>query len=331
MGKHPFGEYATKYMDSVKGMYAEETWKTRDRRYRRMEQKVIHLKNQKMISTMSPKSMTVEDVRTYILYAMETLSPADMVHEVNALRNLLLFADNSAVDICFNHYPKLKPVMRGNRRKAAMQDEVYDLILERSRHIDPRDFRLVRAYALVLLCLNVGTRNKEIRLANVEDLDVVSWTFDIIHVKGEASYGQQRQVPVHPEIRPLVQNYLLLRNLWMADKHVKSNALFPSKDSKDGYLSSNSIRVIKGVVEDDLGIQFDLRECRRTFGQRYIDKNLDIESVSVLMGHSTTRTTESFYSRKKLDHAMKNAMKTWESKEPSDDEDTEDDCPNGGQ
>ncbi len=315
MGKHPFGEYASKYMDSVKGMYAEETWKTRDRRYRRMEQKVIHLKNERLISTMSPKSMTVEDVRVYILHAMETLSPADMVHEVNALRNLLLFTDNSAVDICLNHYPKLKPTMRGNRRKASMQDDVYDLILQRSREIDPRDFRLVRAYALVLLCINVGTRNKEIRLANVEDLDTVSWTFDIVHVKGEDSYGQPRQVPVHPDIRPVVQNYLLLRNLWVVDKNVKSNALFPSKDSKDGYLSGNSIRKIKDVVEDDLGINFDLRLCRRTFGQRYLDKNLDIESVSVLMGHSTTRTTESFYSRKKLDHAMKKAMDTWQDEE----------------
>lgn len=42
------------------------------------------------------------------------------------------------------------------------------------------------------------------------------------------------------------------------------------------------------MVERDLGIRFDLRQCRRTFGQRYLDRDLDIESVSVLMGHSTT-------------------------------------------
>lgn len=79
----------------------------------------------------------------------------------------------------------------------------------------------------------------------------------------------------------------------MVGNSVKSQALFPSKDSADGFLSGNAIRKIKEVVERDLGIEFDLRECRRTFGQRCLDSDLDIESVSVLMGHSSTKTTES--------------------------------------
>ena len=73
----------------------------------------------------------------------------------------------------------------------------------------------------------------------------------------------------------------------------------------------NSLRVIKHIVEEDLGIKFDLRQCRRTFGQRYLDKDLDIESVSVLMGHASTKTTEGFYSRKRLDRAIENAIGTW--------------------
>ena len=89
MGKYPFGEYASRYMDSVRGVYAEETWKTRARRYRRMERRIIELKEQKRISTMSPKSMTEGDVREYLLHCKEILAPSDMVHEVNALRNLL--------------------------------------------------------------------------------------------------------------------------------------------------------------------------------------------------------------------------------------------------
>ncbi len=43
----------------------------------------------------------------------------------------------------------------------------------RSREIDPRDFRLMRAYALVLMCINTGTRNKEIRFAEVRGLDAI--------------------------------------------------------------------------------------------------------------------------------------------------------------
>ena len=311
MGRHPFKEYADKYMESVRGVYAEETWKNRARRYNRMNNKLIELKEAGKITTTSPKSMTPEDVRVYILYCKERQSPADLVHEVNALRKILNFADNHAVEVCLNHNPGLKPTFKGNRRKNVMSDEVYGMILEKSKTIDPTDFNKVRAYTLVLMCINTGTRNKEIRFAEVRDLDTTSWLFDIIHVKGEATYGQPREVPIPPEIRQLILTYLLARQKWMVDNSVKSQALFPSKDSDSGFLSGNAIRKIKEVVEADLGIEFDLRECRRTFGQRYLDSDLDIESVSVLMGHASTKTTESFYSRKRLTKAVESAKRTW--------------------
>jgi hypothetical protein len=118
MGRHPFGEYAEKYMESVRGVYAEETWKNRARRYRRMGQKMIELKNEGKISTTSPKTMTPEDVRVYILYCKERVSTADLAHEVNALRRLLNFVDNHAVEICLNHNPGLKPSFRGQGGRA---------------------------------------------------------------------------------------------------------------------------------------------------------------------------------------------------------------------
>ena len=66
-------------------------------------------------------------------------------------------------------------------------------------------------------------------------------------------------------------------------------------------------------MEDDIGVEFELRQCRRTFGQRNLDRGLDIESASVLMGHATTNTTERFYSRMKLEKAQKNLKQVWES------------------
>ena len=69
----------------------------------------------------------------------------------------------------------------------------------------------------------------------------------------------------------------------------------------------------QGVVEDDIGVEFELRQCRRTFGQRNLDRGLDIESASVLMGHVTTNTTERFYSCMKLEKAQQNLKQVWES------------------
>ncbi len=315
MGSNPFGNYVSNYMDSVREVYSQETLKNRARRYKRMEGKIQLLVKEGKIKSMSPKNWTESDVREYILYCKTLVSTADMVHEINALRQLLLFVDNPAVDLCLAHNPMLRPKFKGTRRKESMSDELYDMILERSRNIDPGDYHLVKAYALVMMAVTTGTRNKEIRLANVEDVNTTMWTFDIIHVKGEGTYGLPRTVPLHPDVREILSLYLILRKKWLADNKVNSHALFPSKDSADGYLSGNSIRRLKDTVEEDLGVKFDLRMCRRTFGQRYLDNNVDIESVSVLMGHASTKTTEGFYSRKRLDRAMDNARNSWLSKD----------------
>ena len=44
--------------------------------------------------------------------------------------------------------------------------------------------------------------------------------------------------------------------------------------------------------EDELCVKFDLRMCRRTFGQGYLDNNVDIESMSVPMGHANNKAMD---------------------------------------
>ncbi len=99
----------------------------------------------------------------------------------------------------------------------------------------------------------------------------------------------------------------MLRKKWLADNNLNSQALFPSKESADGYLSGNAIRSIKSRVEEDLNVKFDLRMCRRTFGQRYLDSDVDIEPVPILMGHASSMSREVFCSRNRLDRTMDNA------------------------
>jgi len=315
MGKYPFKEFAEQYMEKMSTVYSPETAANRMRRYNRMNAFVVDLKDRKLISTSSPKQFTEKDIEVIIRRDRELHSPSDMVHEVNALRKLCRFCGNMNLDLCLDRNPELKPKIKGNRRKGTMQEETYQAILEKALEIDPADWMRLRAYALVLLCLDAGTRNKEIRFAEVGDLDTKAWTFDIIHVKGEATYGEPRTVPIREEIRPVITAYLKARARWVFDNDCASPALFPSnsKCSKDGFMCGNSLRRMKDLVEDELHIHFDLRECRRTFGQRYLDSDLELSSVSVLMGHATTKTTERFYGRQKNRMAIEKARATWSS------------------
>lgn len=133
--------------------------------------------------------------------------------------------------------------------------------------------------------------------------------FDIMHVKGEGTYGSERTVPIPPDVRPILATYFLVRQKWLADRGCDSPALFVNPGKGSDFLSGNGIRKIKDIVQDDLQIRFDLRECRRTFDQRYLDRDLDVESTSVQMGHSSTRTTESFYGRRRNEHAIEKALR----------------------
>jgi len=50
-------------------------------------------------------------------------------------------------------------------------------------------------------------------------------------------------------------------------------------------------------VEHVAGTKFKLKELRTSFGQILKDRGVSIESISKVMGHSTTKTTELYYAR----------------------------------
>ena len=54
-------------------------------------------------------------------------------------------------------------------------------------------------------------------------------------------------------------------------------------------------RKLKSRAEEIVGEEFDLRICRRTYGQRLINNGITIETVSKIMGHKNTLTTENYY------------------------------------
>lgn len=89
----------------------------------------------------------------------------------------------------------------------------------------------------------------------------------------------------------------MLRQVWLTCHKVKSDALFFAMGGDHSFMSDNSIRRLKAKVEEAIGEKFELRDCRRAFGQYYLDKGLELTKVSVLMGHDCTKTREQYYCR----------------------------------
>ena len=166
------------------------------------------------------------------------------------------------------------------------------------------------------LSIFCGLRAKEIRLSSVKDIirNEDHWYFDIVHVKGEKTYGKRRVVPIPKEFHDHLTKYLRAREEYIRVRCPDSKLLFPSPTSDNGELASNTLRADVKRINEQLGTSFNLRDGRRTFGQKYLDGDVSIEDVSVLMGHNSTETTEGFYCRRrnvKSVNAVKDLKGIW--------------------
>jgi len=290
-------EKANEYM-SVRNRLSQSSKEALNRRYKKIAENVRDLCAQGRMTTTSPANFTVDDFVAFVKYRQSlNKSASDLNHYISAMNQLMLFCGNGHGEEALRRNPDLRP-QTSSPRKNPLPESVYDSILGKYEEIDKNDFHWVRAYALVLMYIGTGCRNKELRLAEIGDLDTDSWTLRIRHPKGETSYAGERLVLIPEELRPIVKNYLEIRWIWLRLHKVQdSGALFFALDSDHGFLSGNSVRRIKDKVASAIGFSFELRDCRRTYGQRYLDHGADIQSVSKSMGHKTTRTTELYYAR----------------------------------
>ena len=71
-------------------------------------------------------------------------------------------------------------------------------------------------------------------------------------------------------------------------------------------------------MEDDIGFKFDLRKCRRTFGQRAINEGQSMHDVFLVMGHSTMATTQKDYCDKDEHEAARDMQRYWDAQEASE-------------
>ncbi len=312
MSMYPFREKVEEYLLMRKGTVSEVTLSNLDRRLRRIDRELIMLKDQGAISTLSPAKLTPDDIKAFLLYRRSRkVSASDISHDISALDQLLTLSGNAAVAICLQRNLTLKPKDKSHTRLDPLPTEVYRSILAKSKEIDYNDFSQVRAYAMVLLYIGTGARNKEIRFCKRSELDDREWLIHFTHVKGEDTYGKPRNVPIPEELRPIMSEYLYHRDVWLLAHGKTSEMLFFQLGGECSPLSSNSIRSIKNKVEKGVEHRFELRDCRRAFGQTYKDRGLEMEKISRLMGHSSTRVTELYYCGVSENEAIDGARKLW--------------------
>lgn len=296
-GRGTVGKYGGQYLGMSSRNYAPITLEVMQRRYIRIDKDVEFLVRTGRMTSQSPQKMIPEDIANFLVYRQSLgVTNSDILHDIAALKGAFAVVGRNTVDEALARYPYLRPNNHGRAGIQTMDPRAFDRIFENASQVDPGDWRRMRAYAVVVFALATGMRAKEFRLCNAEDIDIrgETWIAIVRHPKGENKYGRQRPTWVDPVAYPFLTHYLRAREDFLEANDLYSHALFPGAVD-GGYLASNTLRTDKALVAEEIGYDFDLRMCRRTYGQRLIDRGVGVNVVSKILGHSSTNTTERYY------------------------------------
>ena len=313
MGRYPFTECVKAYLPVETGHISKETYKATSRRLIQLGKIFRELKEKGIVSSDNPRRITPKDIDLFVGYRRQCgINASTILKDLGYLSKLFAFFDNEAVIKFKAKYPAHIP-KRYQKRQPSMEEPVVQRILDRAMEIPVTNWRMMEAYGLVSLAVCTGFRPKELQMLFHKNVFFREKHVEIhaIHVKGEGSYGSDRWVTVHPDGVPILKRYLEARRIRLAQAGKSEEALFPPILNKDGFISYKRIRLLKTFVEEDLDEAFELRKCRRTFGQRALNEGHDIHNVSLVMGHTTLATTQRYYCDKEQRVASAEMRELW--------------------
>ncbi len=293
------------FMDSYQGVYSQGMAAELRRRYPKISKQLDFLWKRKDITTTDPAKLTPEDIREYVKYQrMRGLKPASISHDVSAISMLCkVTAGNRCVEIARIKYPLLFP-KRDSKRLPVTERPEYERILRFAGKLTAdSDPMRIRAYAEVLFAYGTGARTIELQHAKNKFLEQDLTCIFVDHVKGMETYGQARTVPIRPEVRPTLR-------LWLTVRSDTSDYLFHNQVGQP--LSTNSLTKDRTRVCKEVGIDFDYRKCRRTYALYLIDEGLPVDKLAVILGHSSSKTTEKSYARPRDDRVVAEIIRSWQ-------------------
>ncbi len=307
-----FQKAADEFLGTYIGVYSPGMWMELERRYRKLDRILCDLEAKERISTSSPGSMTPEDIKSFILHRRaEGLKDTSISHDLSALSNLCEYTSgNHCVSMARTKYPLLF-AKRRKKLLPVMEREDFDKLVSMVDSLSERsDPWRIRSYAMIMTALCGGLRTQELQYSKVANLSKDLTTLHLDHVKGMNTYGEERTVPLRPEVRHILELWLPLQ------RRIGSEFLSPSYEGDP--LSTNGLTRSRKKVNDELGMDFDYRMCRRTYAQYLVDEGMDVDKVAVILGHASVKTTEANYARPREDRVVKEALDLWTRVRSSD-------------
>lgn len=304
MARYSFITYANDFTKIYRQTVSDTTAYHAERKLRYISRILKRLESKGKITTSNPKYMVPTDIIEYVKKRRaDGVSDSTINKELSILNQLMIYIGNNAVKAFRAIGGQYKP-KKYTGRKPPLTNEMIEKIYALAR--ETWSWEVLEGCMSVILVISTGIRTEEARVFDIDGIHLSgnrSYIY-IEKVKGAGTYGMPRTSPIMDDVEDIYEKYLKKRKL-VIPLYSRNKAMFPNFGyKKENYLSQQNFCKLKEPVEEILGMKFEIRAGRRAFGQRAIDRGQDLTDISVVMGHSSTRTTERYYCRMKNDKAL---------------------------
>lgn len=311
MGRYPLRTMARKYMEANRTYLAESTYSERERKLRAIAQRFEELCNENPELEKDPGRWTERELSAILLdWKKRGLSLGTQKKNLGHIQAVLKYIGNGALDMMKANMPHAIPRTQYIRGPSLSENQLTEVI---GATEDLKGWQGEVARFVLSMYAFTGLRLSELRRARFADLDPKTWTLTVRHPKGEGSYGEFRVVPIPDTIRPSLERFLNARARMLAEKGcLEAEPLIPRQRGGPGYYSANGFEEIACRVRERSGVEFDYRTLRRTYGQMLLNRGVGLQSVSLMLGHHSTLTTERYYCRQDANSARLEVLRALE-------------------
>lgn len=295
MTKNQFKTDAERYLAEIKGNYKDSTYDEKRRKLIFYSNILYRLHQEGKISSCNPKTLTKEDINAYVVFRRRSgVKDSTIRKDLSNISELLTYVGNDAMKVYRVTYGNMRP-RSYNGKLDPLPDEVIDRVYALAR--ETKEWKVLQGCVAVILGCAAGLRpqeSKQLYVGDVHHLDPQPYIY-VRHVKGEGTWGRARKVPLNDGVGDIIQKYLVMRQRKLERKGIASDAMFPPMRSGREFVTQQSMSRFKRIVEEALGESFVLKDGRRAYGQRMLDRGVPIDYVSYCMGHDSIETTQKFY------------------------------------
>jgi integrase/recombinase XerD len=316
MGRYPLKTAIGRYMNATKDYYSPTTLTVHEAVLYATERQYAMLREENPNLKADPKDWREPEVIA-IMASMRArqLTHATQAQQLSVLKKLLEFEGNGILTKMKAKTPQIFP-RSDTERKGSLTDEELAKVIRATEQKDGWSGECARF--VFAMYAYTGIRLTELTNASRTDLDADAWTFKVSHPKGERTYGRQRVVPIPEPLKPIVKRFLRARETRLAEMGMLETTplVFP-RNKPQRHIDGATVDYWKKEIVERSGIRFSAHGLRRTYGQMLLNRGVNIETVSMMLGHNSTLTTEKHYCRKNADSARLEVIRAMQSPMPT--------------